>query len=186
MADIAGLPPMVTPSAAVTIPNSQLSDERKRAVKAYKMLHEQWGCDEPGSDLCLQGNHYIAHIQLSQEQISIWIDEICRGQATYHHPPEVFIIPDSSRPNRNLNFDWGASETNTDPEVEIGTGQAITLWANCESLVDLWKYWKMLQMSICTMPWNNFARDSRSNAAILPTLYSKMSIQRFWWVDLDP
>ncbi|KAF8509012.1 hypothetical protein BU17DRAFT_99337 [Hysterangium stoloniferum] len=122
MADVVGLPPTVTPSAAVTIPDSQLSDERKRAVKAYKMLREQWGCDEPGHDLCLQGNHYITHIQLSQEQISIWIDEICRGQATCHHPPETFIIPDGSRPNRNLNFDWGASETNTDPEVEIGTG----------------------------------------------------------------
>ncbi|KAF8516002.1 hypothetical protein BU17DRAFT_93099 [Hysterangium stoloniferum] len=122
MADVAGLPPTVTPSAAVTIPDSQLSDERKRAVKAYKRLREQWGCDEPGHDLCLQGNHYIAHIQLSQEQISIWIDEICRGQATCHHPPEMFIILDGSRPNRNLNFDWGASETNTDPEVEIGTG----------------------------------------------------------------
>ncbi|KAF8525536.1 hypothetical protein BU17DRAFT_83781 [Hysterangium stoloniferum] len=34
----------------------------------------------------------------------------------------MFIIPDGSRSNGNPNFDWGASETNTDPEVEIGPG----------------------------------------------------------------
>ncbi|KAF8515974.1 hypothetical protein BU17DRAFT_67637 [Hysterangium stoloniferum] len=84
-----------------------------------------WGCDEPGHDLCLQGVEYIGHIQLSEEHISIWIGEIvghCRGQATCHYPPDVFIIPDGSRSNRNPNFDWGASETNIDPEVEIEPG----------------------------------------------------------------
>ncbi|KAF8529297.1 hypothetical protein BU17DRAFT_80528 [Hysterangium stoloniferum] len=84
------------------------------------MLHEQWGCDEPGHDVCLQGADYIGHIQLSEEQISIWIGEICRGQATCHYPPKVFIVPDGFRFNRNPNFDWGASGTNTDTEVEIG------------------------------------------------------------------
>ncbi|KAF8525533.1 hypothetical protein BU17DRAFT_83777 [Hysterangium stoloniferum] len=86
------------------------------------MLREQWGCDEPSHDLCLQDADYIGHIQLSEEQIFIWIGKICRGQATCHYPPEVLIIPDGSRANRNPNFDWGASETNTGPEVEIGPG----------------------------------------------------------------
>ncbi|KAF8515997.1 hypothetical protein BU17DRAFT_93094 [Hysterangium stoloniferum] len=123
MADAAGLPPTVTPSAAVTIAESQLSNENfMRGAKAYKMLHELWGCDEPGHDLCLQGAEYIGHIQLSEEQISIWIGEVCRGQATCDYPPEVFIIPDGSRSNGNPNFDWGASETNIDPEPEIGPG----------------------------------------------------------------
>ncbi|KAF8515989.1 hypothetical protein BU17DRAFT_93085 [Hysterangium stoloniferum] len=122
MADAAGLPP-TSPSAAVTIADSQLGNQNIiRVLNANKMLHEQWGCDEPGHDLCLQGGHYIGHIQLSQEQISIWIDEICRGQATCHYPPEVLIIPDGSGANRKLDFDWGASETNIDPEPEIGPG----------------------------------------------------------------
>ncbi|KAF8517675.1 hypothetical protein BU17DRAFT_91501 [Hysterangium stoloniferum] len=123
LADVAGLPPTVSPSAAVIIADSQLSDQNiTRAMKAYKMLHEQWGCDEPGHDLCLQGAEYIGHIQLSEEQISIWIGEICRGQATCHYPPDVFIVPDGSRSNRNANFDWGASGTDTDTEVEVGPG----------------------------------------------------------------
>ncbi|KAF8509005.1 hypothetical protein BU17DRAFT_70620 [Hysterangium stoloniferum] len=120
--DVAGLPP-TSPSVAVTIAESQLGNQNIiRVLNANKMLHEQWGCDEPGHDLCLQGGHYIGHIQLSQEQISIWIDEICRGQATCDYPPEVFIIPDGSGSNMNPNVDWGARETNTDPEPEIGPG----------------------------------------------------------------
>ncbi|KAF8513855.1 hypothetical protein BU17DRAFT_95045 [Hysterangium stoloniferum] len=122
MVDAAGLPP-TSPSAAVTIADSQLGNQNIiRVLNANKMLHEQWGCDKPGHDLCLQGGHYIGHIQLSQEQISIWIDEICRGQATCHYPPEVLIIPDGSGANGKLDFDWGASETNIDPEPEIGPG----------------------------------------------------------------
>ncbi|KAF8513853.1 hypothetical protein BU17DRAFT_68644 [Hysterangium stoloniferum] len=125
MTDAAGLPP-TSPSAAVTFADSQLGNQNTmRVVNAYKMLHEQWGCDEPGHDLCLQGGCYIGHIQLSQEQISIWIDEICRGQATCHYPPEVLIIPDGSGANRKLDFDWGASETNIDPEPEIEPGKIV-------------------------------------------------------------
>ncbi|KAF8525540.1 hypothetical protein BU17DRAFT_83791 [Hysterangium stoloniferum] len=122
MADAAGLPP-TSPLAAVTIADSQLGNQDIiRVLNANKMLHEQWGCDEPGHDLCLRGGHYIGHIQLSQEHISIWIDEICRGQATCHYPPEVLIIPDGSGSNMNPNVDWGAGETNTDPEPDIGPG----------------------------------------------------------------
>ncbi|KAF8515971.1 hypothetical protein BU17DRAFT_67635 [Hysterangium stoloniferum] len=123
MDDVAGLPPTVPPSGEVTTADSQLSDEKKTAVKIYKMLREQWGCNEPGHDLCLQGTDYIGHMQLSEEQIFIWIDKICRGQATCHYPPDMFIVPDGPRSNRNPNFDWSASETNTDSEVEIGPGR---------------------------------------------------------------
>ncbi|KAF8509001.1 hypothetical protein BU17DRAFT_99324 [Hysterangium stoloniferum] len=105
MADGAGLPPTVSALEAVTTADSELSDESKRAVRAHRMLREQWGCDEPGHDLCLQGADYIGHIQLSEEQIFIWIGKIA--------------VP---RSNRNPNFDWGAGETNTDPESEIGPG----------------------------------------------------------------
>ncbi|KAF8514362.1 hypothetical protein BU17DRAFT_94651 [Hysterangium stoloniferum] len=123
MADVAGLPPRDSPSAVVTIPDSQPSNENfMRGVKAYKMLQELWGCDQPGHDLCLQGGEYVGHIQLSEEQISIWIGEICRGQATCHYPPEVFIIPDGSISNEDPNFDWGSSETDTDTELEGGPG----------------------------------------------------------------
>ncbi|KAF8513850.1 hypothetical protein BU17DRAFT_95026 [Hysterangium stoloniferum] len=116
LADVAGLPPTVSPAA--TTADSHLSDENKRMLKTYKILGEQWGCGEP----CLQGADYIGHIQLSEEQIFIWIGDICRGQTTCHYPLEVFMIPDGSRSNRNPNFDWGASETDTDTEVEIEPG----------------------------------------------------------------
>ncbi|KAF8525532.1 hypothetical protein BU17DRAFT_83776 [Hysterangium stoloniferum] len=116
MAGVAGLFPTVSPSA-VTIVESQLSNENfMKGVKAYKILHELWGCDEPGHDLCLQGIDYIGHIQLSEEQISIWIGEIVG-----HLFIEVTKYLISTVP-RNLNFDWGTSGTNPDPEVEIGPG----------------------------------------------------------------
>ncbi|KAF8513657.1 hypothetical protein BU17DRAFT_68706 [Hysterangium stoloniferum] len=113
------LPPTVSPSAAVIIPDSQLrNDNITRAMRAYKMLREQWGCDELGHDLCLQGNDYIGHIQLSEEQISILIGEICRGQATCRYPPEVFIVPERSGSNRDPSFDRGGSGTTAGAEVE--------------------------------------------------------------------
>ncbi|KAF8512742.1 hypothetical protein BU17DRAFT_69087 [Hysterangium stoloniferum] len=121
--DVVGLPPTISSSAAVTIADFQLSnDEIMRITNAHNMLREQWGCDEPGHELCLQGKEFVDHIQLSKEQISIWIGEICRGQATCRYPPKAFIVPDGSGSNRNLNFDWGASETTTDTEVEIEPG----------------------------------------------------------------
>ncbi|KAF8514578.1 hypothetical protein BU17DRAFT_68345 [Hysterangium stoloniferum] len=102
-ADVAELPPTVSPSAAVTISDSQLrNDNITRAMRAYKC----------------SGNDYMGHIQLSEEQISIWIGEICRGQATYRYPPEVFIVPEHSGSNGNPSFDWGGSGTTAGAEVE--------------------------------------------------------------------
>ncbi|KAF8512749.1 hypothetical protein BU17DRAFT_69094 [Hysterangium stoloniferum] len=122
-ADVAGLPPTISSSVAVTIADFQPSnDEIMRMMNAHNMLREQWGCNEPGHELCLQGKEFVGHIQLSKEQISIWIGEICRGQATCRYPPKAFIVPDGSGSNRNPNFDWGASETTTDTEVEIEPG----------------------------------------------------------------
>ncbi|KAF8512738.1 hypothetical protein BU17DRAFT_95962 [Hysterangium stoloniferum] len=117
-ADVIGLLP-----AAVTIADFQPNnDEIMRITNAHNMLREQWSCDEPGHELCLQGNEFVGHIQLSKEQISIWIGEICRGQAACRYPPKVFIVPDGSGSNRNPNFDWDASETTTDTEAEIEPG----------------------------------------------------------------
>ncbi|KAF8512750.1 hypothetical protein BU17DRAFT_69096 [Hysterangium stoloniferum] len=122
-ADIAGLPPTISSSAAVADADFQSSnDEIMRITNAHNMLREQWGCDEPGHELCLQGNEYVGHVQLSKEQISIWIGKICQGQATCHYPPKMFIVPDGSGSNRNPNFDWGASGTTTDTEAEIEPG----------------------------------------------------------------
>ncbi|KAF8512739.1 hypothetical protein BU17DRAFT_95964 [Hysterangium stoloniferum] len=122
-ADVAGIPLTISPSAAVTNANFRRgNDEIMRMMNAYDVLREQWSCDEPGHKLCLQGNEFVGHIQLSKEQISIWISKICRGQATCRYPPKVFIVPDGSGSNRNPNFDWGASETTIDTEAEIEPG----------------------------------------------------------------
>ncbi|KAF8512997.1 hypothetical protein BU17DRAFT_95697 [Hysterangium stoloniferum] len=122
-ADVAALPPMVSPSAAITIADfRQSNDDIVRIMNSYNMLLEQWGCDEPGHDICLQGKNYVGHIQLSKEQISIWIGEICRGQATRRDPPKVFIVPDGSGSKWSPDFYWGASETNAETEDEIEPG----------------------------------------------------------------
>ncbi|KAF8512747.1 hypothetical protein BU17DRAFT_69091 [Hysterangium stoloniferum] len=105
-ADVIGLPRTISPSAgAVTIAHFQPSnDEIMRITNAHNMLREEWSCNEPGHDLCLEGKEY------------------CRGQATCRYPPKVFIVPDGSGSNRNSNFDWDASGTTTDTEAEIGPG----------------------------------------------------------------
>jgi len=117
------LPSFVSPVAVVISADSQQSQEIvARAVKAYKMLQEQWGCNTPGHDICLRGINYIGHIQLSEEQVSVWVGEICRGHATCLYFPDVIIIPDGTRSNRDSNFDWGGSGTSHDANVEIGPG----------------------------------------------------------------
>ncbi|KAF8511277.1 hypothetical protein BU17DRAFT_97380 [Hysterangium stoloniferum] len=121
--DVGHLPPTVSPSAAsINIDSKQSYEFTRRVIKAYRQLQEQWGCDKPGHDICLQGTDYVGHIQLSEEQVSIWAGEICRGRATCLYPPDVIIIPDASRSNREVNFDWDASTTNTGTGVEIGPG----------------------------------------------------------------
>ncbi|KAF8512745.1 hypothetical protein BU17DRAFT_95978 [Hysterangium stoloniferum] len=96
-ADAAGLPPTVSPSAAVTIADFQQSnDDIMRITNAHDMLREQWGCDEPGHKLCLQGKEFVGHIQLSKEQISIWIGEIVGRPFIetdhYHYSPTRYLI----------------------------------------------------------------------------------------------
>ncbi|KAF8524865.1 hypothetical protein BU17DRAFT_84401 [Hysterangium stoloniferum] len=126
--DLKDLSPLVSPSVVMSVNFQQSNKIIIRTVRAYKKLQKRWGCDELGHDLCLRGSDYVGHIQLSEEQVSIWIGEICRGQATCRYPPGAIIIPDCSRSNRNPNFDWGAiysdidSETVRDTNGEIGPG----------------------------------------------------------------
>ncbi|KAF8530580.1 hypothetical protein BU17DRAFT_79407 [Hysterangium stoloniferum] len=113
--------PSVSPPATVMNVDAQKNDETTKTIlRAHRLLQNKWSCAEPGHDLCLRGIDYDGHIQLSEDQVSIWVDEICRNQATHLYPPKTLIIPDCSGPNRDRKYDWGASETSYDPDAEDG------------------------------------------------------------------
>ncbi|KAF8530596.1 hypothetical protein BU17DRAFT_79441 [Hysterangium stoloniferum] len=109
--------PSVSPPATVMNVEAQKNDKTTKTLRAYRLLQNKWSCAEPGHDLCLRGTDCDGHIQLSEDQVSIWVDEICRNQATDLYPPKTLIIPG---PNRDRNNDWGVSETSYDPHAEDG------------------------------------------------------------------
>jgi len=121
--DVEDLHPRVSSSGALMSPELQDSHAiRIKTIQVHKELQELRGCDKPDHDICLSESDFVGHSQLSVEQVSNWIDEICRGQATCSYPPEVLIIPGASRSNRDPGSDWGASGTNNDTDGEVGPG----------------------------------------------------------------
>ncbi|KAF8511278.1 hypothetical protein BU17DRAFT_97381 [Hysterangium stoloniferum] len=65
------------------------------------------------------GNDYVGHMKNRYPFGHAKTAEVRRPVCT---PPDVIILPDSCRSNRDTNFDRGASGANNDTDVEIGPG----------------------------------------------------------------
>ncbi|KAF8519226.1 hypothetical protein BU17DRAFT_90178 [Hysterangium stoloniferum] len=124
--DIEELPPLASPGVL----SSEQRDEIIQGMREIfrEKLQERWGCDEPGHYLCYRAPDDEQHIQLSENHIEVWVDELCQGETTYHDPPIVVKISTNTTSNfspyRSHAEDWGmiSRSLGTSSSVGIGPG----------------------------------------------------------------
>ncbi|KAF8527152.1 hypothetical protein BU17DRAFT_82009 [Hysterangium stoloniferum] len=123
------LQPLVSP-AVLRMERQEIDDTGKREISRMK-LRKRCSCLGHGHCLCYREHDDDQHIELSEEDVEVGVEEWFQGEKNYHDAPNNIQIRESSTnatskisPYRRRAIDWGvgSSPDSSSSSLEINPG----------------------------------------------------------------